>query len=277
MRVFFRLFSHHRSPLPHSFLLLFLLQYLTFSHSHVLRRRHAPLTRLSSSSSSSSDDSSSLSPLLLSVREDDGRGGSRPVEYNPLTQRFEPLSLPSSSSLPSTTLSPSSSSLKRFLSRCFLPGGDITPDYYRYTLWRIGQRLVSATSAVFGTQALLMALGVSSSSSSSSLLGIHAATMWVLKDALGKCSRIVWASKVIPLFYSNIYRPFMYTVYDHVNMFRTGEDSTRTPRSGDSGHLCYIRWEMPSRSSPTSFPPCSSYANIPHYIIYRWLLQPLRN
>lgn len=214
MRVFFRLFSHHRSPLPLSFLLLFLLQYLAFSHSHVLRRRHAPLTRLSSSSSSSSDDSSSLSPLLLSVREDDGRGGSRPVEYNPLTQRFEPLSLPSSSSLPSTTPSPSSSSLKRFLSKCFLPGGDITPDYYRYTLWRIGQRLVSATSAVFGTQALLMALGVSSSSSSSSsLLGIHAATMWVLKDALGKCSRIVWASKVITLFYSNISPFHVYFIY----------------------------------------------------------------
>ena len=56
------------------------------------------------------------------------------------------------------------SSLCHFLSNCFLPSGNLTRDYYHYTLWRIAQRFVSATSSVFGTQALLLALGFKQSS-----------------------------------------------------------------------------------------------------------------
>ena len=73
---------------------------------------------------------------------------------------------------------------------CFIPSGEITSDYYRYSMWRLAQRFVSATCSVFGTQALLLALGFKKEK-----IGIAAATTWVLKDALGKFSRIFWASK----------------------------------------------------------------------------------
>ena len=81
-------------------------------------------------------------------------------------------------------------STQQFLRNCFLPGGFISADYYKYTYWRIAQRFVSATSSVFGTQALLLALGFKRNR-----IGVAAATTWVLKDALGKVSRIYWASK----------------------------------------------------------------------------------
>lgn len=42
----------------------------------------------------------------------------------------------------------------------FYPGGTLAPDYYRYAGWRATQRLISATNGVFGTQALIMALGI---------------------------------------------------------------------------------------------------------------------
>ena len=72
----------------------------------------------------------------------------------------------------------------------FMPSGELTPDYYRYTLWRLAQRFVGASSSVFGTQALVLALGFKLNT-----IGIAAATTWVMKDALGKFSRIFWASK----------------------------------------------------------------------------------
>ena len=78
----------------------------------------------------------------------------------------------------------------QFLTGCFLPTGPLTPDYYRFTLWRVTQRFLSATTSVFGAQSLLLAIGVKSSK-----IGVAAATTWVLKDALGKFSRIFWASK----------------------------------------------------------------------------------
>lgn len=81
-------------------------------------------------------------------------------------------------------------SIQQFLKNCFLPGGFISADYYKYAYWRIAQRFVSATSSVFGTQALLLALGFKRNR-----IGVAAATTWVLKDALGKVSRIYWASK----------------------------------------------------------------------------------
>ena len=80
--------------------------------------------------------------------------------------------------------------LLNFFKNCFVPSGVISSDYYKYSLWRSAQRFVSATSSVFGTQALLLALGFKSNR-----IGIAAATTWVLKDALGKVSRIFWASK----------------------------------------------------------------------------------
>jgi hypothetical protein len=83
----------------------------------------------------------------------------------------------------------------------FLPGGNLTKDYFVYTSWRILQRFLSATTSVFGTQSLLLALGVKQSK-----IGLAAATAWVLKDALGKFSRIYWASKNGKLFDSDAKR-----------------------------------------------------------------------
>lgn len=79
--------------------------------------------------------------------------------------------------------------LSTFLNDCFIPSGDLTIHYYRYMFWRAIQRFVNATNNVFGTQALLLALGLKKNR-----IGTAAAITWVLKDALGKLSRIVWAS-----------------------------------------------------------------------------------
>jgi hypothetical protein len=79
--------------------------------------------------------------------------------------------------------------IRNTLRYSFLPMGSLSNDYFIYTTWRMLQRFLSATTSVFGTQSLLLALGVKSR------IGIAAATTWVLKDALGKFSRIYWASK----------------------------------------------------------------------------------
>jgi len=113
-------------------------------------------------------------------------------------------------------VSPGESQLQgmKVLQGTFFPSGELSSDYYRYAFWRALQRFVSATNSVFGTQALLLALGFKTNklgekmATTDSLLlflesclmsvfyaGLAAATTWVLKDALGKVSRIVWASK----------------------------------------------------------------------------------
>lgn len=60
-----------------------------------------------------------------------------------------------------------------FLKNSFFPSGDLTNDYYKYTIWRAAQRLVGATLSVFGTQALVLALGFKQSS-------IGASPTWLL-------------------------------------------------------------------------------------------------
>ncbi|KAJ1428513.1 vitamin B6 photo-protection and homoeostasis-domain-containing protein [Ochromonadaceae sp. CCMP2298] len=80
--------------------------------------------------------------------------------------------------------------VQQVLHKCFFPSETLTADYYRYTVWRAAQRLVAATNSVFGTQALLLALGFKRNK-----IGLAAATTWVLKDCLGKVSRIIWASR----------------------------------------------------------------------------------
>jgi hypothetical protein len=77
---------------------------------------------------------------------------------------------------------------KMFLERAFFPE-DVTPDYYSFTAWRFAQRCVSSTVGVFGTQALLLALGVKSGR-----IGQAAAISWVLKDGLGRVGKMLWAS-----------------------------------------------------------------------------------
>lgn len=80
---------------------------------------------------------------------------------------------------------------KKTLTSAFLPEG-VTPSYYAFIRWRIFQRLINANVHVFGTQSLLLGLGIKNRNT----LGLSAALNWVLKDALGKMVRMVWASKM---------------------------------------------------------------------------------
>ena len=80
--------------------------------------------------------------------------------------------------------------LQAFLKHSFIPE-EVSPDYFSFTKWRIFQRFIAATVSVLGTQALLLALGIKSQR-----LGAAAAISWVLKDALGKFMRVVWAGKM---------------------------------------------------------------------------------
>lgn len=84
--------------------------------------------------------------------------------------------------------------LLRFLSVAFVPSG-VTANYYRFMQWRILQRFVNANLHVFGTQSLLLGLGIKAVASSQ-LGALSAALKWVLKDALGKIVRMVWAARM---------------------------------------------------------------------------------
>jgi hypothetical protein len=79
------------------------------------------------------------------------------------------------------------------LSVAFLPAG-VTPNYYRFIRWRVLQRFVNANLHVFGTQSLL--LGLNFKTSSTQLGALSAALKWVLKDALGKIVRMLWAAQM---------------------------------------------------------------------------------
>ena len=83
------------------------------------------------------------------------------------------------------------------LSRVFLPAS-VNPEYLSYTKWRALQRLLSATVNVFGLQAMIMAVGLRDSRAvtSGKVVGAAAAIDWVLKDALGKVTRLCWAGKM---------------------------------------------------------------------------------
>jgi len=83
--------------------------------------------------------------------------------------------------------------IKQTIFNSFVPEG-ITSNYYTFIKWRIIQRFLSANVNVFGTQSLLMGLGIKSNTKS--VLGLSAALNWVIKDALGKIVRMIWASKM---------------------------------------------------------------------------------
>jgi len=72
----------------------------------------------------------------------------------------------------------------------FLPQ-NVTQDYYQYSFWRGLHRFISATLSVFGTQALLSALGHKTKN-----LGAAAAANWLLKDTFGKLVRIFCAGRL---------------------------------------------------------------------------------
>jgi len=80
---------------------------------------------------------------------------------------------------------------RRALKHAFIPQG-VNTSYFHFMRWRIGQRFINSNLHVLGTQSLIMGLGINSSKT----LGISAALTWVLKDALGKLTRLVWASRM---------------------------------------------------------------------------------
>ena len=67
---------------------------------------------------------------------------------------------------------------------------NVTPNYFSFLQWRMLQRWINANLHVLGTQSLLMGLGLQHKAA------IGAAVQWVLKDALGKVVRLLWASKM---------------------------------------------------------------------------------
>ena len=73
--------------------------------------------------------------------------------------------------------------------QAFLPRG-VTSDYYAFTLWRMAQRIVSSTVSVFGTQSLLLALGVKTNK-----VGVAAAAGWVWANAIGKFGKTAFAAR----------------------------------------------------------------------------------
>lgn len=84
-----------------------------------------------------------------------------------------------------------STRLRRAVKHSFLPEG-VNKSYFHFMRWRIMQRFINSNLHVLGTQSLIMGLGIKSSKT----LGISAALTWVLKDALGKLTRLVWASRM---------------------------------------------------------------------------------
>jgi hypothetical protein len=86
-----------------------------------------------------------------------------------------------------------------FLKSSFLPEG-VSQNYYSFMKWRALQRFISANLHVLTTQSLLLGLGLKNRSAA---LGVSAAVNWVLKDALGKISRMFWG--MCSFFYSTLH------------------------------------------------------------------------
>ena len=84
-----------------------------------------------------------------------------------------------------------STRLRRAVKQAFIPEG-VNQSYFHFMRWRICQRFINSNLHVLGTQSLIMGLGIKSAKT----LGVSAALTWVLKDALGKLTRLFWASRM---------------------------------------------------------------------------------
>jgi hypothetical protein len=79
---------------------------------------------------------------------------------------------------------------------------EVTPDYWEWCKWRGVHRLFSSMASVFGTQSLLLAVGVGAKRS----LPAAAAINWVLKDGLGRLGRLSVATRFGESFDSDLKR-----------------------------------------------------------------------
>lgn len=85
----------------------------------------------------------------------------------------------------------------------FFPHPDeVTPDYWEWSKWRATHRIFSSMASVFGTQSLLLAVGVGAKRT----LPAAAAINWVLKDGLGRLGRLSVATKFGESFDSDLKR-----------------------------------------------------------------------
>jgi hypothetical protein len=130
-----------------------------------------------------SDAHDQMLPLVPWINEVDVQLNIKtPLQYDPEQERFV-VSKQVERKKPTSILRP-------MLSSAFIPDG-VNDSYYQYMRWRFLQRFVNANLHVIGTQSLLLGLGIKSSK-----LGVSAALNWVLKDALGKMARMLWASRM---------------------------------------------------------------------------------
>jgi hypothetical protein len=148
------------------------------------------------------NEQSTRSPTVHIAEVDVVYGSRTSLVYDPVSERYIPTSHPDNNNDNDHTSHDSKSKsdnkliqgwrtrILPGLRHSFLPEG-VYPSYYRFIRWRILQRFVNANVHVFGTQSLLMGLGLKTHS-----LGLSAALNWVLKDALGKIARMAWASKM---------------------------------------------------------------------------------
>jgi glutamate N-acetyltransferase/amino-acid N-acetyltransferase len=79
---------------------------------------------------------------------------------------------------------------------------EVTPDYWEWCKWRATHRIFSSMASVFGTQSLLLAIGVGAKRT----LPAAAAINWVLKDGLGRLGRLSVATKFGESFDSDLKR-----------------------------------------------------------------------
>ncbi|GFH62135.1 hypothetical protein CTEN210_18611 [Chaetoceros tenuissimus] len=130
------------------------------------------------------------------LKEVDVRHGTKiKLVYDPNSERYiEQISSTSSQYTYPSIRANVKQKFNRTISNAFLPEG-VTPSYYKFIKWRFIQRFINANVHVFGTQSLLMGLGIQNKNMRNAL-GLSAALNWVLKDALGKIVRMLWASKM---------------------------------------------------------------------------------
>eukprot|EP00803_Ostreobium_quekettii_P007799 evm.model.scf_481.5 EVM.evm.TU.scf_481.5 scf_481:67877-76451(-) len=78
----------------------------------------------------------------------------------------------------------------------------VTPDYWDFVRWRCTHRFFGSLVRLFGTQSLLVAVGVGGRDA----LTASAAINWMLKDGLGRVARMTVATRYGDVFDSNLKR-----------------------------------------------------------------------
>lgn len=114
--------------------------------------------------------------------------------------------------------------IRKTLKSMFVPEG-VSSDYYGFMIWRVVQRYINAILQVFGTQSLLLSLGKKRS------LTQAAALNWILKDTLGKLTRMLYGS-----FASNKLdagKDFCALLHLRIRFFMS---QLKTQKDGVSGH-----------------------------------------